>query len=106
MKTIQDIQDELNNSLTITANAEPGMVVGRLQLIQKLLELLGGWKGLLEGLDREEVRKVVIEFYQAYIKPLDIPGIPFLFETLVDEAIERLLHRVIDRLFDEVQQVS
>lgn len=104
--SIDEITSELANKLTIVGNAEPGQLVGRFQLIQKLLELLGGWQGLLAGLDKEEVRKVVIDFYQAYIKPLDIPGVPFFVEGLVDNAIEGLLNKIIDKLFEEVQAVS
>ena len=104
--SIDQIQAELETKVVIFGNAEPGQLVGRFQLIQKLLELLGGWQGLISGLDKEEVRKVVIDFYQAYIKPLDIPGVPFFVEGLVDNAIEALLNRIIDKLFDEVQAVS
>lgn len=102
MKTIEDIQADLAEGIVIAPKAEPGQLVGRFELIGKLLEILGGWRGLLAGLDKEEVKKVVIDFYVGYIKPIDIPGVPFFLEGLVDDAIQRLLEKVIDRLFEEV----
>ncbi len=97
---IEAIQTELSTKVLLTGS--DGIPMTRLQVIARLLELIGGWEGLIGHLDREQVKKVVLEFYRAYIKPLDIPGIPFLFEPMVDEAIERLLEAVIDRVFDQV----
>lgn len=100
MKDLESLEHDLETSLLVSANAEPGQLVGRLAVIQKLLELLGGWRGLIDHLPKDEVKKLVMDFYASYIKPLDIPGVPFFVEGLVDDAIERLLERVIDRLFE------
>ena len=101
MMTIEEIKTQLDERLKITAATEPGQVVSRLDVIGKLLDLIGGWRGLIGHLDKEQVQKAVMDFYRAWVKPLDIPGVPFFFESLVDEAIERLLIAVIDRVFEE-----
>lgn len=106
MKDLDSLQHELETTLIVTANVEPGQLVGRLAIVQKLLELLGGWQGLIGHLPKDEVKKLVMDFYASYVKPLDIPGVPFFVEGLVDDAIERLLERVIDGLFEGNQEVS
>jgi hypothetical protein len=54
----------------------------------------------VQTLDQEEIKAFVLEQYDKYVAPYDLPYIPNLIEPRVDAALRAALGVGIDRLFE------
>lgn len=75
-----------------------GSHIGLRELIAWAADLL---KEIGGSIDREAVIPVVLEAYDSFVAPFDLPYIPNLIEPRVDAAIRKALETAMDRLFDQ-----
>lgn len=72
-----------------------GSHVGLRELIAWVADLL---RQVGLSIDRQAVREAVLEAYDRYVAPFDLPYIPNLIEPAVDRAIRRALEAALDEL--------
>lgn len=79
------------------AAAAAGSHIGIRELLAWAWDLA---KSLVVNLDRIEVKGVILEAYDKYVAPYDLPYIPNLLEPSVDRAIRAAIEAGIDKIFD------
>jgi hypothetical protein len=67
-------------------------------LMEKIREFLKSLGGSLPS--KQEFLKVVRQAYNDYVAPIDLPGVPNLFEPTVDRLLGEVVVQAASRLYD------
>jgi hypothetical protein len=86
---------QVQAALAATPTADGRLVVLRNWVRQQSDEAIDSMGG------QKAVEKQVIALYDAYITPLDLPGIPALAEPAVDAVLKRLISALIWAVDDD-----
>lgn len=67
-------------------------------LIERIREFLKSLGGSLPA--KQDFLKIVREAYEKYVAPIDLPGVPNLFEPTVDRLLGEVVVQMASRLYD------
>jgi hypothetical protein len=68
------------------------------ELLERIKEFLKGLNGSLPS--KQEFLKIVRAAYETYVAPIDLPGVPNLFEPTVDRLLGEVVVQAASRLYD------
>lgn len=79
--------------------------VSQTTAIAEVLRFLSAMTGKAD-MDKREVLSIIDRLYDQYIAPLDIPGVPDLFEAKIDSLIKNYVISVVDGFLSDMGQVQ
>jgi len=91
----------LESRLQVLANKK----VSQTTAIAEVLRFLSAMTGKSD-MDKREVLSIIDRLYDQYIAPLDIPGVPDLFESKIDSLIKNYVISVVDGFLSDMGQVQ
>lgn len=78
-------------------------LVGKFDLIDRLLDRLGSLVDLIGDLPKDAILQMLGQVYDDYIGPLDMPGIPnIIVEPKLDEMLRVVFLTIAARIIDRV----
>lgn len=79
--------------------------VSQTTAIAEVLRFLSTMTGKAD-MDKQEVLSIIGRLYDQYIAPLDIPGVPDLFESKIDSLIKSYVISLVDNFLSDMGQVQ
>ena len=86
------------NTFALHSTYNGNQVAAGADLIEKVREWIRGLNMPLPT--KADLLKQVAEAYDAYVAPIDIPGVPYLVEPWLDSALKAIVLQQVSRIYD------
>lgn len=88
------------NTFALHGNFNGNQVAAAGALVERFREWIRGLDIALPP--KADLLKQVAEAYDAYVAPIDIPGVPNLVEPWLDSALKAIVLQQVSRIYDNI----